>query len=241
MSGWPGRSPEPAAWARRPARPGPGWIARSGTGAAAAVAVMLGSSFFAPASNAQIARAGSSRARGSGPAAAWAGFAGNAQHTAVASVRPQPLKRIRWRAKVDLAPVAAHKVLPIHYGSPMITAANTVLVPTRVSAKAGFRGPGQQRPGREDPPQRPQARGLHPHDHRPGRHRLRHQQRPPCTRSEARTPGTAHSSGAGRLGIDELADKVRDLFDGVDDAGELAARAVHRHVDRAPVALGEVS
>jgi hypothetical protein len=29
--------------------------------------------------------------------------------------------------------------LPIHYGSPMITAANTVLVPTRVSAKAGFR------------------------------------------------------------------------------------------------------
>ena len=69
----------------------------------------------------------------------WAGFAGNAQHTAVARTRPQPLKRIRWRAKVDRAPVLVGNSLPIHYGSPMITAANTVLVPTRVSAKAGFR------------------------------------------------------------------------------------------------------
>jgi hypothetical protein len=69
----------------------------------------------------------------------WAGFAGNAQHTAVARKPAQPFRRIRWRAKVDLAPVLAHGALLIHYGSPMITAANTVLVPTRVSAKAGFR------------------------------------------------------------------------------------------------------
>ncbi len=69
----------------------------------------------------------------------WAGFAGNAQHTAMAGKRPQPFRRIRWRAKVDLAPVLTHGTLFIHYGSPMITAANTVLVPTRVSAKAGFR------------------------------------------------------------------------------------------------------
>jgi hypothetical protein len=54
-------------------------------------------------------------------------------------VRPQPLSRIRWRAKVDLAPMVEDGGLPIHYGSPMITAANTVLVPTRVGAKAGFR------------------------------------------------------------------------------------------------------
>jgi hypothetical protein len=69
----------------------------------------------------------------------WAGFAGNAQHTAVARRHPQPFHRIRWRAKVDLAPDLLGGVLPIHYGSPMITAANTVLVPTRVSDKAGFR------------------------------------------------------------------------------------------------------
>ncbi len=70
---------------------------------------------------------------------AWAGFAGNAQHTASSSVQPQPLHRIRWRAKVDLDPQVEGGELPIHYGSPMITSANTVLVPTKVKANGGFR------------------------------------------------------------------------------------------------------
>jgi len=113
-----------------------GWLRRSKV---AAVGVLLGSWSFTPAWSAQIAAAISSRAGDSVTAVAWAGFAGNAQHTAVASVRPQPLKRIRWRAKVDLHPILTHGELFIHYGSPMITAANTVLVPTRVGTKAGFR------------------------------------------------------------------------------------------------------
>jgi hypothetical protein len=101
---------------------------------------MLGASFFTAASSAQIALAGAARAVGGSTAGIeWAGFAGNAQHAAVATAPPQPFKRIRWRAKVDLAPVLEHGDLLIHYGSPMITAANTVLVPTRISAKAGFR------------------------------------------------------------------------------------------------------
>ena len=100
---------------------------------------MLGSSFFTPASSAQINVAGTSRAVGGSTAGVeWAGFAGNAQHTAVASVRPQPFKRIRWRAKVDRSPYVQGQIVS-NYGSPMITAANTVLVPTRISAKAGFR------------------------------------------------------------------------------------------------------
>ncbi|HEY2077562.1 MAG TPA: hypothetical protein VGH53_14605 [Streptosporangiaceae bacterium] len=103
-----------------------------------AVGVILGSSFLTPASNAQIAVA-ATRPGGSAAPIEWAGFAGNAQHTAVASQPPQPFKRIRWRAKVDRAPVLVNGELLIHYGSPMITAANTVLVPTRISAKAGFR------------------------------------------------------------------------------------------------------
>ena len=92
-----------------------------------------------PAASAQIAGTGHPRAGSPRAAVEWAGFAANAQHTAVAREWPQPFRRIRWRAKVDLAPVLVHGELPIHYGSPMITAANTVLVPTRVSAKAGFR------------------------------------------------------------------------------------------------------
>jgi hypothetical protein len=125
--------------AGNPAGPLVGWIARVGIAVVAAVGVVLGSWLFAPASRAQIADTGNSLAGHPRAAVAWAGFAGNAQHTAVARIRPQPLKRIRWRAKVDLAPVLVHKALLIHYGSPMITAGNTVLVPTRVSAKAGFR------------------------------------------------------------------------------------------------------
>src|SRR5215470_2266403 len=106
------------------------WLRRSSGAVAAGVA--LGSCLVALPSGAQVAAPPA-------PAVAWAGFAGNAQHTSVATVMPQPFHRIRWRAKVDLHPVLSGHELLIHYGSPMITAANTVLVPTRVSAKAGFR------------------------------------------------------------------------------------------------------
>ena len=106
----------------------------------AAVGALLVSWIFIPASSAQVAVAGNPRpAVSSAPAVEWAGFARNAQHTALASEPPQPFGRIRWRAKVDRAPMLENRTLPIHYGSPMITAANTVLVPTRIGAKAGFR------------------------------------------------------------------------------------------------------
>jgi hypothetical protein len=105
-------------------------IARVGAGAVVAAGMLI-LGLLPAASGAQ----NHPRTRGRRGPAAWVGFAGNAQHTAVARTRPQPFRRIRWTAKVDLAPNGA----PIHYGSPMITAANTVLVPTRVSGKAGFR------------------------------------------------------------------------------------------------------
>jgi hypothetical protein len=142
MSGWLRRVREPGAEsAGSRTRSAIGWIARAGTGATAAVGLVLVSCFFTPASSAQIALAGHSSAGGTGGTAAveWAGFAGNAQHTAVARVLPQPFKRIRWRAKVDLHPLLVGGSPTANYGSPMITAANTVLVPTRVSAKAGYR------------------------------------------------------------------------------------------------------
>ena len=140
MTGWIRRLREPGAEpARNQARPALGWIASGRTSAVAAVGMVLGSFLVTPASSAQVTGAGNSRTGGPRATVEWAGFAGNAQHTAVARERTQPFRRIRWRAKVDLAPHLVDGELLIHYGSPMITAANTVLVPTRVSARAGFR------------------------------------------------------------------------------------------------------
>ena len=115
MIGWPRRS----------------LIARGGAGLIVAAGMVLVLGLLPAASGAHS----HARTRGRRRPAEWVGFAGSAQHTAVARKRPQRFRRIRWTAKVDLAPNGA----PIHYGSPMITAANTVLVPTRVSGKAGFR------------------------------------------------------------------------------------------------------
>lgn len=140
MTGWLRRSREAGARpVRNPARPSVGRAARGCTGTIAAAGMVLGFWLFPLAAGAPISGTGHPRGGALRAAVEWAGFAGNAQHTAVARTRPQPFRRIRWKAKVDLAPALVQGALPIHYGSPMITAANTVLAPTRVSAKAGFR------------------------------------------------------------------------------------------------------
>jgi hypothetical protein len=68
---------------------------------------------------------------------AWRGHAGNAQHTAAAPAKPQKLAQIHWSTPVDLDPQVTGVPLLIHYGSPMITRSNSVLVPVKTSA--GFR------------------------------------------------------------------------------------------------------
>ena len=73
----------------------------------------------------------------SGPA--WFGFGGDAQHSAIAGVATQPIARIVWRTPVDLAPQYRGTALLIHYGSPVISARNTVLVPVKTTADGGFR------------------------------------------------------------------------------------------------------
>src|SRR4051812_30087275 len=66
---------------------------------------------------------------------AWLSFGGDAQHSAVTQVATQPLSRIRWRTAVDTAPqYNAKGYLFVHYGSPVITSANTVLVPVKRAA-----------------------------------------------------------------------------------------------------------
>ncbi len=60
-------------------------------------------------------------------------FAGNAQHTANYQPAAQPLNRIQWSTTNDLNPGDF-----AHYGSPLVTAGNTVIVPVK-TATDGFR------------------------------------------------------------------------------------------------------
>jgi hypothetical protein len=69
----------------------------------------------------------------------WSNYAHNAQHTAVSAVRSQALARVKWQTPVDLAPQYADNDLLIHYGSPLVTAANSVIVPVKTGATDGFR------------------------------------------------------------------------------------------------------
>lgn len=70
---------------------------------------------------------------------AWTGFANNAQHTGASPVTPQPLTSIHWHTKVDHHPPRLGGGGSIaHYATPMITARNTVVVPTRLGPRRGF-------------------------------------------------------------------------------------------------------
>jgi len=68
----------------------------------------------------------------------WSGYAHTPQHDAIASVASQPLNRILWHTPVDLNPQYSGSELLIHYGSPLITRANTVIVPVKTGAAGGF-------------------------------------------------------------------------------------------------------
>jgi len=73
------------------------------------------------------------------PSPAWQGLGRDAQHSAASPTASQPLGRIRWQTAVDLAPQFVQNELLIHYGSPLITAGNTVIVPVKTGALDGFR------------------------------------------------------------------------------------------------------
>ena len=71
----------------------------------------------------------------SAQAAAWTTLGGNAQHTGLSATAAQSLNLVRWSTPVNLAPQPGF----IHYGSPVITAANTVIVPIKTGAVDGYR------------------------------------------------------------------------------------------------------
>jgi hypothetical protein len=67
----------------------------------------------------------------------WAGYGHDAQHTGLSQVPSQPLNQIHWHMPVDLFPPGG--TIYIHYGSPMVTPANTVIVPVKIGMSDGFR------------------------------------------------------------------------------------------------------
>jgi len=75
---------------------------------------------------------------GASAAPAWRGYAGDAQHNAQAPASPQTLAKFHWTTQIDLFPQLTGDELLIHYASPMITAANTVIVPVKTGATGGF-------------------------------------------------------------------------------------------------------
>src|SRR5215470_10578959 len=66
---------------------------------------------------------------------AWPTHSHDEQHTGVSSVAGQTVSKIHWHVPVDLAPPNGE--IFIHYGSPLVTAANTVIVPVKTAT--GFR------------------------------------------------------------------------------------------------------
>jgi hypothetical protein len=69
----------------------------------------------------------------------WRDYAHDAQHSAVSAVPSVPLAYIYWQTPVDLNPQCSGGELLIHYGSPLITSSNTVIVPVKTGAAGGFR------------------------------------------------------------------------------------------------------
>ena len=71
---------------------------------------------------------------------AWWGFGRDAQHSALGAIATQDLNRIAWSTPLDLAPqYSAGSQLLIHYGSPVVTSHNTVVLPVKTGAAGGFR------------------------------------------------------------------------------------------------------
>lgn len=68
------------------------------------------------------------------PGQSWTGYGHDAQHTGESAVAAQALNRIKWSASIDTVLQGTSGPLYIHYGTPVITTANTVLVPQRTNS-----------------------------------------------------------------------------------------------------------
>ena len=81
-----------------------------------------------------VAAKSRSAINGSGQPPSVPTFGGNAQHTAIFPRAAQDLNTIHWTTSIDLNNTGA----AAHYGAPLITALNTILVPVKTAPSNGF-------------------------------------------------------------------------------------------------------
>src|ERR1700690_1823582 len=65
---------------------------------------------------------------------AWLMPSHDEQHSALSTVQSQALDMIHWHVPVDLSPPQGE--ITIHYGSPLVTAGNTVIVPVKTGTNS---------------------------------------------------------------------------------------------------------
>lgn len=71
---------------------------------------------------------------------AWFSYGHDAQHTAASAIATQDLTRIAWKTPVDLAPqYTPSGALLTHYGSPVVTTHNTVVIPVKTAVNGSYR------------------------------------------------------------------------------------------------------
>jgi hypothetical protein len=63
----------------------------------------------------------------------WNNFGGNAQHTGISGVAANPMDTILWQTSIDKQPSGAE-----HYGEPVFTRQNTVIIPIKTGTSGGF-------------------------------------------------------------------------------------------------------
>ncbi len=69
----------------------------------------------------------------------WSGHGHDPQHSGISRFPAQSLEQVRWQMPVDLDRTYWGTRLLIHYGSAVVTRANTVIVPVKTGADDGFR------------------------------------------------------------------------------------------------------
>ncbi len=78
------------------------------------------------------------------PVRGWPTFGHGPQHDGISTNAAQNLVQIVWQTPIDLQPQYSGSLLFAHYGSPMSTARNTIVVPVKVGAFDTFKVEGRR-------------------------------------------------------------------------------------------------